>query len=154
MRPDAGRVRIDGVDAAKSRAHIGYVGHESMLDQTLTVRENLMFFGRLYGVASPAARCDALIDRIEARPIADTPVGDLSRGQEQLAALGRALMHEPAVLLLDEPSTGLDPAAHSRLARLLKEEASRGACVFYSTHDATLLPAADRTLRLVKGGLA
>lgn len=157
MRPDTGELSIDGLDARKdalkARARLGYVGHESMLDPVLTLRENLWFFGRLYGVAETAARAEDLIARFAASAFADTPVSDLSRGQEQAAALCRALMHQPAVLLLDEPSTGLDAAAQQRLAELIRLEADRGACVLFSTHDATLAPVAQRTLSMVDGRL-
>jgi len=155
MRADQGELSINGVDPRKSpikaRAQIGYVGHESMLDPVLTMRENLVFFGRLYAVADPQARAEALIRRVQAAAFADNPVADLSRGQEQAAALCRALVHEPSVLLLDEPSTGLDAGAQQRLAELIKEESSRGACVLFSTHDAALVPVAQRAIKLVDG---
>lgn len=158
MRPDAGELSIDGLDtrmeALKARAKLGYVGHESMLDPVLTLRENLLFFGRLYGVAGAATRADELIQRFAAEPFADTPVADLSRGQEQAGALCRALMHMPSVLLLDEPSTGLDTAAQNRLGELIRQEADRGVCVLFSTHDATLAPVAGRTLHMVEGRLS
>lgn len=157
MRPDAGELVIDGLDARKealkARTKLGYVGHESMLDPVLTLRENLLFFGRLYGVGDAHARADELIQCFAAATFADTPVADLSRGQEQAAALCRALMHKPAVLLLDEPSTGLDTAAQQRLAELIRQQANQGACVLFSTHDATLAPVAQRTLNMVDGRL-
>lgn len=157
LRPDAGELQIDGVDARRNpqqaRARLGYVGHDSMLDPALTMRENLEFFGRLYRLPDPARRAEELIERFLAPAYCDVPVSDLSRGQEQSAALCRALLHRPALLLLDEPSTGLDSAAQKRLADLLREEAQRGTCVLFSTHDATLQPVAQRTVRLVTGRL-
>ncbi|MCL4729690.1 MAG: ABC transporter ATP-binding protein, partial [Planctomycetes bacterium] len=156
-RPDEGELHIGGINArkdpARARAHIGFVGHDSMLDGVLTMRENLVFFGRLYGVPDPAARAAELIERFAAAAFADAPAGELSRGQEQAAALCRALVHRPGLLLLDEPSTGLDSAAQTRLAKIIAEEAARGACVLFSTHDAALLPAASQTLRMEQGRL-
>lgn len=156
-RPDSGTLTVAGLDVArqtlKARAALGFVGHESMLDAALTVRENLTLFGRLYGVADPRARAAELIEHLGTAAFADAPVAELSRGQEQMAALGRALVHRPALLLLDEPSTGLDDAAQRRLARIVRDEADRGACVFFSTHDPALLPIAQITLRLESGNL-
>jgi ABC-2 type transport system ATP-binding protein len=137
LRPDAGTCRVLGHDVAQApaalRASLGYVGHESMLDRALTLRENLRLFAALYG-ATPA-RIDALIERLGADNFADNAVGELSRGQEQAAALGRALIHAPRVLLLDEPFNALDPQARERLGKLLFEEAATGVTVLFSTHD-------------------
>ena len=137
LHPDSGTCSVMGHDVAKAapavRAAIGYLGHESMLDRVLTLRENLRMFASLYG--APASRIEELIERLAAKPYADNPVGELSRGQEQAAALGRCLVHRPAVLLLDEPFNALDPEARKRLSLLLKEEAARGATVLFSTHD-------------------
>jgi ABC-2 type transport system ATP-binding protein len=137
LRPDAGSCSVMGHDldnaAPSARALIGYLGHESMLDRVLTLRENLQLFAALYG--APASRSEELIERLAAKPYAENPVGELSRGQEQAAALGRCLVHRPDVLLLDEPFNALDPEARKRLSAILKEEAARGATVLFSTHD-------------------
>lgn len=137
LRPDSGECRVLGHDLAstpqKARAHIGYLGHESMLDRVLTLRENLQLFARLYG--APQTRCEEMITRLGASAFADNPVAELSRGQEQAAAIGRALVHKPSVLLLDEPFNALDPDARKRLSSVLKEEAAFGATVLLSTHD-------------------
>lgn len=158
LRPDAGDVEVCGISVlarpAVARARMGYLGHESMLDPVLTMRENLAFFARLYGVKSARARIETLVERLQAMAFADTPVAELSRGQEQAAALARALLHEPAVLLLDEPSTGLDTAAQSRLADVLQQEAQRGACVLFSTHDAGLLGSTASRLEMTSGAIS
>jgi len=156
LRPDSGECRVLGHDLAtsaqKARANIGYLGHESMLDRVLTLRENLLLFSRLYGAT--AARCEELITRLGATAFADSPVAELSRGQEQAAALGRAMVHRPDVLLLDEPFNALDPEARKRLAVLLKEEAARGATVLFSTHDVVGAEnVASRVARLASGKL-
>ncbi len=158
LRPDSGEVAVCGnsvsAQPARARLCIGYLGHESMLDPVLTMRENLAFFGRLYGLGDLKPRVEAMIDRMQASAFADVPVAELSRGQEQAAALARALLHNPGVLLLDEPSTGLDAAAQTRLTELVQQEARRGACVLFSTHDAKLMGAAQSTLQLVQGRIA
>jgi ABC-2 type transport system ATP-binding protein len=156
LRPDAGSVTLNDIDVRqspqKARAHIGYLGHESMLDAALTPRENLRLFARLYGVSEPNARADALLQRFEATSFADTPVAELSRGQEQTAALCRALVHEPRLLLLDEPSTGLDKEARERMWRAAREQAAKGAIVLFSTHDHdSASQVADRTLTMSEG---
>lgn len=137
LRPDSGTCRVLGLDlaaqAVKARAQVGYVGHDSMLDRVLTLRENLHLFADLYGAAR--SRAETLIARLGATAFADAPVGELSRGQEQAAAMGRALIHQPKVLLLDEPFNALDVAARGRLCEVLKEEGRAGATVLFSTHD-------------------
>ena len=157
LRPDSGTCLLLGQDVAahtaKLRAKLGYLGHDSMLDRVLTLRENLRLFAHLYG--APADRCEHLIERLAAAAFADNPVGELSRGQEQAAALGRALVHSPEVLLLDEPFNALDPAARERLAALVGEEASRGTTVLFSTHDvAGAQSVATRVVKMAAGKMA
>jgi ABC-type multidrug transport system ATPase subunit len=137
LRPDSGECRLLGEDlmvgSQKVRGHIGFVGHESLLDRTLTMRENLHMFASLYGVNGQSV--EKQLDRMGAQPFADSLVGELSRGQEQSAALCRAMLHEPKILLLDEPANALDPNVRDRLFCVLKEEAARGVTVVLSTHD-------------------
>lgn len=154
LQPDSGQCRVRGVDlpanAVKARAMIGYVGHDSMLDRVLTLRENLHFFADLYG--APGGRAESLIERLGAHPFADTAVGELSRGQEQAAALCRALVHQPKVLLLDEPFNALDVSARVRLCEVLKEESAGGATVLFSTHDHDGAKALATRVAHMKGG--
>jgi ABC-2 type transport system ATP-binding protein len=156
LRPDAGSVTLNEIDVRKApqkaRAIIGYLGHESMLDAALTPRENLRLFARLYGVAGADVRADELLHRFEAIKYAEVPVAELSRGQEQAAALCRALVHDPRLLLLDEPSTGLDNEARERMWRAAREQAEKGAVVLFSTHDHdSARQVADRTLEMSDG---
>ena len=157
LRPDEGKLSLGGLDLRarplKARALLGYLGHESMLDSALSMRENLHMFAGLYG--APGTRADALIERFEAKHYADLPVSELSRGQEQTGALCRALVHSPKLLLLDEPSTGLDKEARERLWKAAREQASEGAVVIFSTHDHDSAGrVADRVVELAEGKLA
>ena len=124
IRPRAGRAGVEG-----GRAAIGWIGHQSLLYGQLTVRENLRFWGALYHVpeAALAARIDVLGRRLDLGAVLDRRVGTLSRGQTQRAAVARALIHDPSVLLLDEPFTGLDRVAASELSDLVRGFAASGA---------------------------
>ncbi|MCA8918259.1 MAG: heme ABC exporter ATP-binding protein CcmA [Planctomycetes bacterium] len=159
LRPDAGKITLGELDLAakalKARSHLGYLGHESMLDAALTMRENLRMFGALYGVKDVNARTEALIERFESTRYADLPISELSRGQEQAAALCRALIHSPSLLLLDEPSTGLDKDARERLWKVAREQAEAGSIVIFSTHDHDSAGRiSDRVVELADGKLA
>jgi len=139
LRPDSGQCRVLGEEVAqgaqKVRGRLGYLGHDSMLDRVQTMRENLAMFARLYGVADAAGVVASLIEKTGAAAFADNAVGELSRGQEQAAALARALVHGPELLLLDEPANALDPSARERLEALLQEQSRQGASIIFSSHD-------------------
>ena len=137
LRPSRGRVRYEpfGERRELARRHIGWVGHESHCYAELTARENIRLAARLYGEREPAAVGRA-VARLALEPFADQPVGTLSRGQRQRAALARALVHTPSMLLLDEPLTGLDIETSERVATLLCEERDRGTLVVVVSHTA------------------
>ena len=126
MQPQRGRAHVDG-----GRRAIGWIGHQPQLYSQLTVRENLAFWASLYGVAVPAD----LIARLGLTEHADRPVRALSRGLVQRAAIARALVHDPHVLLLDEPFTGLDRVAAETLTRLLRGVMKQGGTSVLVTHD-------------------
>jgi len=126
IRPQRGRVQVEG-----GRRAVGWIGHQPQLYGQLTVRENLRFWASLYDVQSPPD----LLKRLGLLEQADRPVRALSRGLVQRVAIARALVHDPRVLLLDEPFTGLDLAAAAELRRLLAELARGGRAVVLATHN-------------------
>ena len=132
VRPARGEARVEG-----GRRAIGWIGHQSQLYGHLTVRENLRFWGTLYDVPSRELeqRLGDLLVRLGLEARAGQQVRTLSRGETQRAAIARALIHDPAVLLLDEPFTGLDGLAAEELGGLLGELAARGRATVLVTHD-------------------
>jgi heme exporter protein A len=145
-RPDAGTATVAGrdvaLDAGEVRRLIGYVGHRTFLYPDLTAEENLRFYGCLYGLGG---RSSSVIDALRAVGLAHRRhdrVRAFSRGSAQRLAIARAIMHDPRVLLLDEPHTGLDPTAADDLDATLVRIAGRGRTVLLASHDL------DRAFRL------
>ena len=136
-RPTSGQVDYGelGRRGPVLRRTLGWVGHESLCYPDLTGRQNIQLAAQLQGRDPDVAYARA-VQRFELGPFAERPVRTYSRGQRQRVALARALVHEPRLLLLDEPTTGLDAATTSRLVAVVREEASRGAVVIVVTHDA------------------
>jgi ABC-type multidrug transport system ATPase subunit len=116
------------------RMSLGWVGHDSLCYGDLTGRENIELAARLNGLA-PADAFEAARARFELGAFAERPFRTYSRGQRQSVALARALVHAPQLLLLDEPTTGLDAASVLRLLHVVRAEAARGAVVLVVTHD-------------------
>jgi heme ABC exporter ATP-binding subunit CcmA len=151
--PTAGIVRIAGVDVRRAgprlRAQLGYLGHASMLYGDLTVRENLAFHAALYRL--PADAVEAAAMRFDIAHALDRPVRVLSRGNTQRAALARALLHQPSILLLDEPFTGLDLESAEGLVGHLDGLHTAGHTIVMSVHEATRAVHADRLVVLAAG---
>jgi ABC-type multidrug transport system ATPase subunit len=126
-----------------------------MLYDSLSARENLRFAGRLHGVDRLEARVDELLERLDLAGRRDDPVGTFSRGMQQRVALARALLHEPLLLLLDEPFTGLDRRAAEALQELVQGARRRDRTILLVTHDvARGLALADRAVVLAAGRVA
>ncbi|HEV2237531.1 MAG TPA: heme ABC exporter ATP-binding protein CcmA [Ktedonobacterales bacterium] len=137
-RPDAGTVRLAGrdvtLDGDAVRRIVGYVGHQPHLYEELTALENLVFFARMHRLADPTTRAHELLARVGLAARAGDRARALSRGQAQRLSLARALLHQPAVLLLDEPETGLDESAITLLDAILTERAAAGQTTIFTTH--------------------
>ncbi|MGO8946813.1 MAG: heme ABC exporter ATP-binding protein CcmA [Ktedonobacterales bacterium] len=139
-------------DAAEVRRLIGYVGHQPSVYPDLTGLENLLFFARIYGIADGPARAWLLLERVGLQGKARDRVRTYSRGQVQRLALVRGLLHEPELLLLDEPETGLDADAVSLLAGILQERREAGLSSIFTTHQLERgLLEGDEALVLVAG---
>ena len=136
--PSSGAATVAGLDLASEaeavRFRIGYIGHRPHLYEELTARENLLFFARMYGLRDGPDRAERLLARIGLTAKARDRVGNFSRGQLQRLALARGILHEPSLLLLDEPDTGLDAGALSLLGDLVRDQQTRGGSVLLTTH--------------------
>jgi len=155
-RPTAGTLQVGPPqrDRRRRRAGVGYLGHASLLYPALTARENLTFAGRLYGLPAPEARAAELLARHGLEAFADRRAGEFSRGMAQRVAIARALVHEPALVLLDEPFTGLDPDAADALAGRLAELRQAARTLVLVTHElARAADFADRVVVLRRGRL-
>jgi heme exporter protein A len=142
LRPSAGTIRYGTFDSARPpaalRASIGVLGHDLFLYPELTARENLAFFAALYGRADADAAARSALERAGLADRADDLVSGFSRGMRQRVALERALIHEPRLVLLDEPFTGLDDASAAGLLDRLSGLREAGAIVVLATHDLDL----------------
>jgi sodium transport system ATP-binding protein len=158
LTPDAGCVRVGGLDIhdrpLDAKRRLGFLSGDTQLYQRLTTREVLRYFGRLYGMsdASIAARAARLIDELEMADFADRPCGTLSSGQKQRANIARAFLHEPDLLILDEPTVALDVISGQFIVESIRRERDAGRAVLFSTHimsEAEYL--CDRILLLHRG---
>lgn len=155
-RPDRGRVLLDGSAVSGAdpgwRGRVGLVSHRTGLYGKLTVMENLRFFAALQGVAAGRGAVRGSLEAVGAAGLAHARVEALSRGQGRRAALARSLLHDPDILFLDEPFTGLDPAAASSLEAILRARRTEGRVIVLVTHDLRRgLGLADRVVVLRNG---
>jgi ABC-type multidrug transport system ATPase subunit len=137
-RPSAGTVTVQGASPGRDpaiRRSIGLLSHQSHLYDDLTAAENLTFSARLYGLPDPAGTARSRLAAVGLRERSDEPVRRLSRGLMQRVSIARALLHGPALLLLDEPFTGLDLLATDQVLALLREELARGRALVLVSHD-------------------
>ncbi len=157
LSPSSGEVRYGQKTAAQAgqdiRARVGLLAHELGLYSDLTARENLTFFAHLYGADRRAgAIADGALERAGLIGRADDPVSSLSRGMRQRLALERALLHEPRLVLLDEPLTGLDEASGRALLQRLAAMRAAGCIVVVASHDFDVIEALLDRVVLLKDG--
>ncbi len=140
LTPDSGRVLVGDVDMREAplvaKRRLGFLTGDTQLYQRLSTREVLQFFGRLYDMddATLASRIDRLVDELDMRSFADRPCGTLSSGQKQRANIARAFLHDPDVLILDEPTTALDVISGQFIVEAIRRERAAGRAVLFSTH--------------------
>ena len=137
LRPTSGAARVAGVDlpgGSASRSVVGLISHQTMLYAALTALENVEFTAKLYGIRNARDAALRALERMRLADRADSPVRSLSRGMQQRVSIARAIVHEPRVVLLDEPYTGLDEAGASALSDTLLSLRSTGAALVLVTH--------------------
>jgi ABC-2 type transport system ATP-binding protein len=162
MRAIFGLVEVDAGEllwrgrpiVLRERLRFGYMPEERGLYPRMPLREQLAYFGALHGLAPGAARAAAAewLERLGLTARADARVEELSHGNQQRAQLAAALLHEPELLVLDEPFAGLDPLAVRTLAEVLRAEADRGAAVLFSSHQLDLVEDVCEDVAIVDGG--
>lgn len=140
LQPTSGQVSILGHDVVQdgpaSRARLGVVPQELALYEDLSASDNLAYWGAAYGMSGPGlkARITKVLESIGLLDRAKEPVSRFSGGMKRRLNLGCAIVHEPAVLLLDEPTVGVDPQSRVRLLEVIRELVAAGTCVLYTTH--------------------
>ena len=155
--PGRGKIRICGTDARDraTRHSIGILGHGISLYEELSAIENLRLFARIYGLENPDRAASEWLERTGLEKVRDGLVREFSRGMRQRLAVARAFLHEPSVLLLDEPFTALDDRAIALLQTLLRDAIEEGRTVVLSTHQLReALELATHVALLVRGRLA
>src|SRR5689334_20125359 len=138
LKPTKGTIRVGGEslrDNASARGKLGLISHQSMLYPALTAIENVQFAARLYGVPDIRSSAKRALERMRIADRADAPVRSLSRGLQQRVSIARAIVHEPSVVLLDEPYTGLDAVGGAALTDMLQLLRGHGAALILVTHN-------------------
>jgi len=158
LAPDRGRARVDGLNVARQRAQaqrqLGVLPDVRGLYPRLSGREHMRYFGQLQGAngAQLDADIDGLVDRLGMADFVDRPARGYSRGQELKVALGRALVHRPKNLILDEPTNGLDVMSSRAVRQLIAKMKADGHCILISSHIMSEVSALCDDLVIVAGG--
>ncbi len=140
LQPDEGRVSARGFsmesDPLEAKSHIGFLSGDTQLYQRLTPKEVLLYFGELFGLPRHVRerRAEELIDALEMRSFSGRNCDTLSSGQKQRANIARAFLHDPQILILDEPTTALDIVSGRFIVDAIREQKARGKAVLFSTH--------------------
>jgi heme ABC exporter ATP-binding subunit CcmA len=156
VRPSAGKLTFspEQSQAAPATKNTGFVAHATMVYDELTAEENLLLFAQLLEIPEPAKQIESLLRDVGLFERRDSLVRTFSRGMRQRVAIARALLHEPSVLLLDEPSTGLDPQGANWLAETLWRLHGAGSTILMSLHGESEISAlATRGIRLDAGAV-
>jgi heme exporter protein A len=139
VKPTSGEILYRGKsihdDSNMLRRAIGVIGHQSLLYTQLTARENLRFYGKMYGVADLEGRIDEVLEAIDLSHRANDASGTFSRGMLQRLSIGRAMLHRPLIYLLDEPYSGLDQHSADRLCEMLARFREDGKTILMTTHN-------------------
>ncbi len=159
LKPSSGTLKINGFDAkqevAKVCSQIGVISHQTFLYDNLTAYENLEFYGRMYGLVNLRERIYAVIKEVGLEFSVNDQVRTFSRGMQQRLAIARAIIHQPAILFLDEPYTGLDQHAIEILNGVLDKLKTKDRTIFMITHNFEQgLDLSQRVLIIVKGRIA
>ncbi|MCX6549950.1 MAG: ABC transporter ATP-binding protein [Acidobacteria bacterium] len=140
LTPDEGRVTVAGIDIHEhpldAKRRLGFLSGDTQLYQRLSTREVLRYFGRLYSMASAPleSRIARLVDELEMGDFASRPCGTLSSGQKQRANIARAFLHDPELLILDEPTVALDVVSGQFIVESIRRQRAAGRAVLFSTH--------------------
>jgi ABC-type multidrug transport system ATPase subunit len=156
VRPSRGSLSFSNSSGGdeKSLVRPGFVAHATMVYDELTAEENLLLFARLQAVSRPERRVEALLEEVGLSDRRASLVGTFSRGMRQRVAIARALLHEPAVLLLDEPATGLDPPGVTWLAEAIRRLRDSGRTILMSLHgESEISRLGTRAIRLDAGSV-
>jgi len=155
-KPSDGSIEYDDVAwshfSANYREKVGWIAHDTLLYDELSARENLKFYGRMYGAGDLEVTVDRWLERIGLADDADRLVDEYSRGMRQRLTIARALLHDPDLLLLDEPLTGLDRRGRNTVTGILEEMRDRQKIIVMASHDLhEISELADRLVILRRG---
>jgi heme exporter protein A len=138
MQPTSGRVRIAGYDTRRDRQAlhqiIGLIGHQTFLYPQLTAYENLKFYGAMYGVSRIDGRISEILDIVALSDYGNDTVENFSRGMQQRLSIGRAIIHDPRIMFLDEPFTGLDQQGREDFIKLIMQFRDQGKTIIMASH--------------------
>ncbi|HXE36548.1 MAG TPA: heme ABC exporter ATP-binding protein CcmA [Verrucomicrobiae bacterium] len=157
VRPSRGTVNFSGESSGEKATAMrpGFVAHATMVYDELTAEENLLLFAQLQNVAQPGKRVEALLEEVGLTDRRASLVRTFSRGMRQRVAIARALLHEPSILLFDEPATGLDPQGVAWLAEAIRRLRDSGRTILMSLHgESEISSLGTRAIRLDAGSIA
>ena len=158
-RPDRGEIWVAGIprsrDPVAIRRVIGVVAHQPMLYQDMTCQENLLFFGRMYRIPEPQQRIEEVLGQLGIQSLRHRRTGTLSHGMQKRIAIARALLHDPPILLMDEPESGLDQDSLERVRTMLVDRVRQGRTVLMTTHNVDVgMALADEVAVLSDGAIS